>query len=80
LEGYALGVTPGRPSVREPLRIFLELGRDVSTGDDMRAAIRRYGAALELVDLGPPDSADVATNIFHRAVALRAGTTGAPAR
>jgi 2-keto-4-pentenoate hydratase len=52
--------------------VFLELGRDVSAGDDMRAAISGYGAALELVDLGPPDGADaiVATNIFHRAVAF----------
>jgi 2-keto-4-pentenoate hydratase len=56
--------------------VAIELARDVGAGvsaANARAAIGAYGAALELVDLGPvpggPEGV-VATNIFHRAVAF----------
>ena len=55
--------------------IAVEIGRD--------GAIDRYGAALELVDLGgPPDDAywAVVENVFHRAVAFGPWADDAPAR
>src|SRR4051794_40467749 len=52
--------------------VYVQLARDVADGDDVAGAIGGYGAALELVDLGPPDhaAAIVTTNVFHRAVAF----------
>ena len=56
--------------------VALALGCDVEAGADRetaQAAIAGYGAALELVDLGPtPGGAEsiVAGNVFHRAFAL----------
>ena len=54
----------------------VELGSDVDPADagaSVRAAVRSYGAALEIVDLaeleGEPEAV-VATNVFHRAVAF----------
>jgi hypothetical protein len=59
-----------------PMPRSLELARDVEADADRdaaRAAIGGYGAALELVDLGPVAGGPagvVATNVFHRAVAF----------
>jgi 2-keto-4-pentenoate hydratase len=56
--------------------LALELGRDVDPSSDtatVAAAVRGYGAALELVDLTPlPDEpwSVVAENVFHRGVAF----------
>jgi 2-keto-4-pentenoate hydratase len=56
--------------------VAIEIACDVGAGvtaENARAAIKAYGAALELVDLGPvPGGPEgiVATNIFHRAVAF----------
>jgi 2-keto-4-pentenoate hydratase len=52
--------------------VALELGTD--------GEIVGYGAALELVDLGPPRDAEriVATNVFHRAVAFGPRQRGLP--
>jgi 2-keto-4-pentenoate hydratase len=56
--------------------LCVELGADLDPGagsDAARAAIVRTSAALEIVDLSPlagePEAA-VATNVFHRAVAI----------
>ena len=51
----------------------------VEIGDG--GSIERYGAALELVDLGGPPNDPyraVAENVFHRAVAFGAWTDNAP--
>ena len=66
----------GSPALHADAEVALELARDVEADADRdaaRAAIGGYGAAVELVDLGPvaggPEGI-VATNIFHRAVAF----------
>src|SRR5829696_7976667 len=66
----ATGIT----ALHADAEVALELARDVEADrDPARAAIGGYGAALELVDLGPvaggPEGI-VATNVFHRAVAF----------
>jgi 2-keto-4-pentenoate hydratase len=64
--------------------VALEIGGDLGADadeDQARAAIARYGAALELVDLAEPpvDPQDiVAANVFHRAVVLTAGGEALP--
>lgn len=56
--------------------LMLELGSAVrgdASRDAVLAAVRGFGAALELVDLAaPPDDAEtiVAGNVFHRTVAF----------
>jgi 2-keto-4-pentenoate hydratase len=66
----------GIAALHADAEVAIELTRDVEPDADRdaaRAAIGGYGAALELVDLGPVagGSADiVATNVFHRAVAF----------
>jgi 2-keto-4-pentenoate hydratase len=65
--------------------VALEIGRDLGADadeDEARAAIVRYGAALEIVDLAEPpvEPQDiVAANVFHRAVVLAAGIEALPA-
>jgi 2-keto-4-pentenoate hydratase len=66
----------GIAALHADAEVALELARDVEADADRdaaRAAIGGYGAALELVDLGPvaggPEGI-VATNVFHRAVAF----------
>ena len=68
--------TAGITALHADAEVALELARDVGAdadSDAARAAIGGYGAALELVDLGPvaggPEGI-VATNVFHRAVAF----------
>jgi 2-keto-4-pentenoate hydratase len=63
-------------ALKADAEIGLELETDVPPDADRDAAleaIARYGAALELVDLGPPGAdpeAVVAANVYHRAFAL----------
>jgi 2-keto-4-pentenoate hydratase len=64
----------GIAALHADAEVAVELARDVEADADReaaRAAIGGYGAALELVDLGPvaggPEGI-VATNVFHRAV------------
>jgi 2-keto-4-pentenoate hydratase len=62
-------------SLHADAEVFVDIGRDVAAAAGpaaAREAISGYGAALELVDLGPPDDPlqIVAANVFHRAVAL----------
>jgi 2-keto-4-pentenoate hydratase len=57
------------------VELAVEIAADVGPGDDVRAAIGGYAAALELVDLDAADrdaEAIVAANIFHRAFAVGA--------
>jgi 2-keto-4-pentenoate hydratase len=64
--------------------VALEMGRDLGANadeDEARAAIARYVAALELVDLAEPPvepEAIVAANVFHRAIVLSSGVEALP--
>ena len=66
----------GIAALHADAEVALELARDVGADADRdaaRAAIGAYGAALELVDLGPVPGGPagiVATNVFQRAVAF----------
>jgi 2-keto-4-pentenoate hydratase len=63
------------------VEIAVHIARDVDQVDDLQHAIKGYGPALELCDLGTnddPPEAVVATNIFHRAFALGAAVPSLP--
>jgi 2-keto-4-pentenoate hydratase len=76
LEPGAAFRADGVVALHADAEVALELGRVVDPDGDRNsawAAIARFGAALELVDLAaPPDDPEsiVATNVFHRAVAF----------
>jgi 2-keto-4-pentenoate hydratase len=81
-DGADYGAT--KAALHADAEVALEIGRDLSADaneDEACAAIVRYGAALELVDLSEPpvEPEDiVAANVFHRAVVLAGGVEALP--
>ncbi len=82
--GAAYVASPADEALHADVELFVEFARDVGArrdADAIKAAIGRYGVAVEIVDLTPapnePESA-VAGNVFHRAVAFGPTAAGWP--
>jgi 2-keto-4-pentenoate hydratase len=84
LDSGATYVAGDASALHADAEVALEMGADLPPDADLGAAgaaIARYGAALEIVDLGGPDEPEaiVADNVFHRAVVLTGWQPALPA-